>query len=443
MRLCLICGGEDTVGHQQDIHPPQVYIKPNCKHRRYDSYRSLTQSRLVCTMYTVLRNEDNTYVCPQCPFTTFRQDDLRSHLTDCHPTDGSSQGASPPRQHSSAGSPSSLKRNIEEWRSGFSSPKRKRLNTDAVASLPRPSSLASVTLLTPNPPFSPDAIQPLLPQPKSSNSPIIPPTFASTQSSRRVRLTDLTLERIGIYVDPLTHIVVCLDCKTAIPAPHVLGHINSSKGSCRKTYTVDAQDLNAALQSHNAFQDLELPLGGLTSPILGLPVQRGWVCTVEGPCKGLVLGSRSMKNVHKKDAHAGYEGSLEAVNVHQVYAQKSLTRYVVIKPSEMQPVASGDTRWLSCKARLEERGRLSVPTDQVVTRMQRTPMECATAWDTALVGCDTADLQLYARPPTDEEEPSYIFLYGIFRHYITTYITPTLEGDNNTMLLRLINSSDK
>lgn len=265
-----------------------------------------------------------------------------------------------------------------------------------------------------------------------------------TRHRRRAAMKQFTLDMAGIYFHKPTRLLVCVECNHAVPAEQLATHINES---CPRNIRYDADVLTSKLQELRAHLPPILPIEGLDAPIPLLPLVSGWRCTIPGPCFGRTFGATPTRNKHHKDHHPHETPSFSECKCQKVYKSPKITRYVFIKPASDSAdvtVPSTKSTWRDLKKKLTDEGALTLKDERAVTRMQLSPLEIATHWHLTLGTADLSLVRLYSRPPGPTPEDSiYERLFAAFNHYIVDIVAPVLQTRSNTMLLRLINSSDK
>ncbi|KAF4571415.1 hypothetical protein EYR36_008745 [Pleurotus pulmonarius] len=127
----------------------------------------------------------------------------------------------------------------------------------------------------------------------------------------------------------------------------------------------------------------------------------------------------------------------------QVYKLRSVTTYVALKNTPAPP-EKPRSLWGDLKTKLQEEGVLTLKDERDISRTQLSPLENVTKWHLAIETADLTQVRLYSRKPEPAPKPTiYHRLFDAFKQYIVAIMAPVLEMKSNTMLLCLINSSDK
>ncbi|KAF4567079.1 hypothetical protein EYR36_010695 [Pleurotus pulmonarius] len=425
MPTCSYCGDEAAKNHEHRVHPLEVSIKPN-------------EHEIV----TIPRSSSFHYQCPFCPTQLSRANDIRTHVTQAHAGSFSS-GSS--RQEVSIPfdcPPSSLKRPTDSAAEQPMTPKRLRLDPSSSPPTSPPYTTSEphsdVTIV----PSSPTAELPILELKPIAHIPQVPRQHVR-QSRRREVLKTFTLKQAGIYFHPPTRLFLCVECTAAVPSLHIPTHVNES---CPRSVRYDPSRLASQMQELDPQQCPIIPVEGLEAPIPLLPVIQGWRCEVPGPCHGHVFGAESTKFNHHKERHHHQQPSFSEVQCQRVFNGRKMTKYVLINhtPKSDKSTLTASS-WQELKEKLLAQGTLTIRDEREVSHTQLSPLENVTQWHRTLKGAHLGLARIYCRQP--EPAPAapstYHRLFDAFKHYIVHVVAPVLELRSNTMLLRLINSSDK
>lgn len=454
MPSCIHCGDEDVPYHERRDHPNEVTIKPNGKHHQTLDLSSNLIYIPEYDVYTIKRTASYQYPCPLCSQKHGRPSDIRKHVADAHTHSPSQDSSYQAFSTVPDTAPQPSKRQIDHAEDEPTTPKRLRLVPSSPISLITSSPPSPVPYAISEPqsdltlvPMSPMSPTPPSPNDKSKQIPQIPPlsqmpSKSTRQSGRREVLKTFTLQQAGIYFHFPTRLFLCVECTTAVPSHHLFTHVNES---CPRSVRYDRDVLALKLQELDPKHSPILPLEGLDAPIPLLPIIEGWRCASQGPCHGQVFGAESTKNNHHKDHHSHQAPSFLTIQCQRVFKARNRTRYVAINfvanPADhMVPMSS----WRDVKKRLEDEGSLTIQDDRAVTHMQLSSLENVTKWHLTFTGAHLGFARIYSRQPEPAPTPTiHHRLFDAFKQYMIQVVAPVLEMRSNTMLLRLINSSDK
>ncbi len=389
-------------------------------------------------------------MCLFCPEKHKRQDDIRQHVSHTHADSFPHHGSHPEYVNIPQCSPSTPKRPRDYAEDQTVTPKRTRLDPFLAvpSTVSTPSSPIAYAIPEAQTDFTVVPSSPILELDDVKQDQIIGtaefPSKPVTQHRRRAAVKQFTLAAAGIYFHQPTRLLVCVECTHAVPAEQLATHINES---CPRNIRYDVALLTSKLQEIGAHLPPLLPNEGLDSPIPLLPIITGWRCVIPGPCFGRTFGACPTRNKHHKDHHPHEKSSFSECKCQKIFKNPKITRYAFIKPANdstdpRNPSPKGT--WRDLKQKLTAEGALTLKDERAVTRMQLSPLEIATHWHLTLKTADLSLVRLYSRPPGPAPADSiYQRLFAAFRQYIVNIVAPVLQTRSNTMLLRLINSSDK
>ncbi|KAF4590588.1 hypothetical protein EYR38_009890 [Pleurotus pulmonarius] len=379
---------------------------------------------------TILRTTSYHYQCPICKETYHREIDIRDHVSNAHTRDISRTSSTQDSSLALDASPLALKRRPCPLDEDIVANKRQRIDP---SSTPPP----SVSSAIPEPPSDLTLI-PSSPVPQSTAE--LPPVRSSHRARRREVVKYFTLPMAGLYFHAPTRLLVCVECNAAVHPTHLTTHVNES---CPRAVIYDRDALASKLQALQAHEAPDLPLEGLDTPIPLLPIVDGWRCKTPGPCFGHVFGAQSSKNAHHRNHHSDAQPNFSVVRCQQVYKLRSVTTYVALNDTPAPP-EKPKSLWGDLKTKLQAEGILTLKDERAISRTQLSPLENVTKWHRAIETADLTQVRLYSRKPEAAPKPTiYHRLFDAFKQYIVDIVAPVLEMRSNTMLLRLINSSDK
>lgn len=410
--------------------PTKSRLNPTVIPTQRQTYVSLTYTSTESDLLTILRTTSYHYQCPICKETYHREIDIRNHVSNAHTHDISRTSSTQDSSLALDASPSALKRRPCPLDNDLVANKRQRIDP---SSTPSP----SVSSALPEPPSDLTLI-PSSPVPQSTAE--LPPVHSSRRARRREVVQYFTLQMAGLYYHAPTRLLVCVECNTAVHPTHLPTHVNES---CPRAVIYDRDALTSKLQDLQAHLAPDLPPEGLDTPVPLLPIVNGWRCETPGPCFGHVFGAKSSKTAHHRNHHSDTQPNFSVVRCQQIYKLRSVTTYVAVK-STPAPPDTPKSLWGDLKKKLQAEGILTLKDDRDVSRTQLSPLENVTKWHRALETADLNLVRLYSHKPEPAPKPTiYHRLFNAFKQYIVDIVAPVLEKRSNTMLLRLINSSDK
>ncbi|KAH0836368.1 hypothetical protein J3R83DRAFT_7940 [Lanmaoa asiatica] len=124
------------------------------------------------------------------------------------------------------------------------------------------------------------------------------------------------LSRLGLHVNLLYKLVICLKCSEALDHRHIQTHITWHGMACPPE-----NELKAILQDLHLMGPPSLSPSDIVPPIVGLKLLNSFTCLAQF-C-GITIGSRTSLQCHREECHVSLAVSSEPCQVHRIYGFRS------------------------------------------------------------------------------------------------------------------------